>query len=147
MKNPWTVRDICLRSGKSRRQIYRDIASGKIRPLGRFLGEWLLEPSSLAGLKPPPSSLASLFPEFDAAGFDLESARDEVLTRVLRFGGGDRLRWAFSYYGLSAVKRFVAEQGPSQLDAPTLGFWCLYFDLSRLRVKPGREKGRRWGGA
>lgn len=145
--NPWTVRDFCRRSGKSRRQVYRYIALGKVRPLGRFLGEWLLEPSALARIKPPPASLAALLPEFDAASLDLEAARDEISARVLRFGGRDRLRWTFSYYGPPAMRRFVSERGPRLLDARSLRFWCVYFGLPRARIRPECEKGRRWGGA
>lgn len=142
----WTVRDLCRRSGKSRRQVYRDIQAGKVRPLGRFLGEWLLEPAALARLKPPPASLASLFPEHDLAALDLERSREDVLTRVLRSGGRDRLRWAFAYFGRAAVRSFVREKGPDRLDARSLVFWQIFFGLPRVSVSAVRAKGRRWGG-
>lgn len=143
----WTVKDLCRRSGKSRRQIYRYIFSGKIRPLGRFLGEWLIEPSALARLKPPPPSLASLLPEYDSAALDLEAARDEILSRILLRGGRERLRWAFSYYGPPSIRRFVRERGGVRLDARSLRLWCLHFRLPEPMLQPEREKGRRWGGA
>lgn len=142
----WTIQDLCRRSGKSRRQIYRDIKSGKIKALGIFLREWLLDPSSLASLKPPPPSLPSLLPEFDSAALDLEALQDVVIGRILRFGGRDRLRWAFSYYGESAVKTLLLKSGARLLDPRTLRFWSLYFKLPVPPASRAAAKGRKWGG-
>ena len=142
----WTIRDLCRRAGKSRRQVYRDMRAGKIRALGKFLGEWVLAPSALAGLNPPPGSIASLLPEYDLAALDPEEDRDLFLARILRFGGRERLRWAFSFYGAATVKGFVRERGARALDARSLSFWRLYFRLPRTPVPASVEKGRRWGG-
>jgi len=141
----WTVADFCRCARKSRRQVYRDIRAGRIRPLGKFLGEWLLEPSQLARLRPMPRSLPSLFPEYDIGAMDPWRFAELILPRILRFGGRERLRWAFSFYGEPRISAFVRERGARHLDPRSLGFWCAYFGL-RLRIPRSRIKGRRWGG-
>ena len=143
----WTLSEFCRRSGKSRRQIYRDIKDGKVHPLSKFLDDWLVEPAELARILPPPADLASLMPEYDLAALDLDRERELVLSRVLRFGGRQRLRWAFSFYGPGLIKDFVAQRCAALLDPRSARFWCLYFGVRAASALPSRRKGRRWGGA
>ncbi len=143
----WGVAEFCRQARKSRRQLYRDIRHGKIKPLGKFLGEWLLDPSELVKLHPLPPSLASLLPEYDLGSLDPWGSADLLLARILRFGGRDRLRWAFSFYGEARIKRFIMEKGMRQLDPRSSGFWSCYFHLEPWRAAAATQKGRQWGGA
>lgn len=142
----WTLKELCRRAGKSRRQIYRDLREGRLQALGKFLGEWLVDPAELRRLRPLPPSLASLLPEHGLSSLDPERDRDLLLSRVLRFGGRERLRWAFSFYGREALRGFVRDRGPALLEPRSYGFWRLYFGLRRRAMPPWRAKGRRWGG-
>jgi hypothetical protein len=142
----WTLAELRARSGKSRRQIYRDLADGKIRALGKFLGEWLVTPSQLLALDPPPASCASLFPEYEMSELDPDRDRDAILSRILRFGGRDRLRWALSFYGEDSIEDFVVRSGARTLDARSLRLWCLYFGVKAAPSAREKSGGKRWGG-
>src|SRR5262245_18209777 len=85
VEHPMTVLDVAKRTRRSRRQVYRDLRAGRIRPFGKFLGEWLIDPRELARLWPPPKSLASLLPEYDLASLDLDHHADLLLSRICRF--------------------------------------------------------------
>lgn len=142
----WTVGEFCRQAGKSRRQLYRDMRAKRILPLGKFLGEWLLEPSQLARLKPPPASLFTLFPEYEPGSLDLWKSRRVILPRILRFGGQDRLRWMLSFYGKENTMEFVRQHGAKALDPRSFKFWSLYFGLARRSAPAAVLKGRDWGG-
>lgn len=141
-----SLRELCRSRGKSRRQAYRDLADGRLRSIGKFLGEWLLEAAEPAG-RGVPESVGELFPEFKPADLKVRAHRDLILSRILSLGGRSRLRWAFSSYGEAGLRRFVANHGPRRLDARSLGFWALFFGLPRPRITQARAKGREWGGA
>ena len=143
----WTLKELCRRAGKSRRQIYRDLREGRLQALGKFLGEWLVDAAELHRLRPLPPSLASVLPEYETSVLDPERDRDLLLSRILRFGGRERLRWAFSFYGRDALRRFVREKAPTLLDRRSYGFWRLIFALPSQPCPKRRLKGRRWGGA
>ncbi|MBI5208894.1 MAG: hypothetical protein HY927_02850 [Elusimicrobia bacterium] len=142
----WTVQELCRRWRKSRRQVYRYIREGRVRAVGKFLGEWLVEAAE------PPSDavlpgVCELLPGHDAKSLKVRAHRDLILGRVLSIGGKERIRWAFSTYGDRTIKRFVAERGPRDLDPRSLRFWSLYFNLPVRLVSAARAKGRDWGGA
>ncbi|MBI4057505.1 MAG: hypothetical protein HY399_08180 [Elusimicrobia bacterium] len=141
-----TSNAFCRLARKSRRQLYRDMRAGRVRPLGKFLGEWLLESSELERLKPIPTDLASLFPEYDLHSMDLWNSKNIILSRVLRFGGKDRIRWAFSFYGVEEIKQFIRKAGERTLDRRSLQLWSLCFNLPPIAISPMRTKGREWGG-
>ena len=54
---------------------------------------------------------------------------------------GHRVLWE------AAIKRFVVERGPRDLDRRSLRFWGLYFGLPHAETPAARSKGREWGGA
>ncbi len=142
----WSLRDLCREWGKSRRQVYRDLKDGKAVAVGKFLGEWLLAaaPAPPSGV---PEIVAELFPEYASGVLRPRAHRNLILARILSKGGPGRLRWAFARFGEAAVKRFVAERGPRDLDRRSLRFWGLYFGLPQARIPAARSKGREWGGA
>jgi len=144
-----TLTEAARRSRRSRRQLYRDIASGRVRALGRFGREWLVAGSSLP---PPrgrglPGALGPLFPEVPIGRLDPVREQPMVLARILEGGNREEVRWALRRYGRPALVRFLREDGPARLSPKALLFWGLTFKTKTSGpARDWREAGRRlWG--
>lgn len=129
---PWTVQESCKHLKKSRRQIYRDIKNGRIRPLGKFLGEWLLEPtgqtSKIKTQKTKelsanniPIRLKTLFWDTDFSKLNPLAHRDYILERILEYGDPGAVRWAREVYGLPEMLRVAANS--RRVGPKTRIFW------------------------
>ena len=84
-----TVQEAVRVLGRSRRHVYRYMCGGVLHPLGRFLGQWLLDPREVATLaalpgrlRRPPRRFQPFFPEYPLRSLD--PYRDWRL--VLAFG-------------------------------------------------------------
>ena len=67
-----TVATACQRLRRTRRQVYRLMQAGRLGPLEKMLGEWLLDQAAVEGLartplsaQPLPARLKPLFPEYE----------------------------------------------------------------------------------
>ena len=132
-----TVRQAAERLGRSRRQLYRHIHEGRIAPVGKLLGEWLLREDDIETLaryplrvQRLPAHLAELFPEYDVS--ELNAGRDQVLViaRVLEHGGQKALRWLLRRYRPDELLRFMRADSARLLSPRSLRFWSLYFEAT-----------------
>ncbi|MBI3554614.1 MAG: hypothetical protein HY077_19140 [Elusimicrobia bacterium] len=149
-----TVGSACRALKRSRRQLYRTMKEGGLKPCGKFLGEWLLDASDVErlNLQPAkvhrlPASLNRFFPEYQ--GIPLNPGRDRtvVLSRLLDQGGLPELRWVFRRYRKPEIARFLVSDGARLLSPRARRFWELFFNIS-LPEKPW-WRGGHWaqGGA
>lgn len=144
---------------KSRRQVYRYLRAGILRPRAKFLGEWLLDAADVRRLaqtpsvgRPIPGRLQILFPEYDVSTLHAGKDRALILSRVLERGDRAELRWAFGLYRPREIVGFLREDGRRLLTAKGDRFWRLYFGLRLLERRPNRtgldrDLGRALGGA
>lgn len=133
-----TVEVACRTLHRSRRQVYRYLASGDLIPAGKMLGQCLVEQDSVARLsgspmaiQPVPSRLQRLFPEHDLVRLNVGRDRDLILSRILESGSLADAKWAFQRYGAPAIALFLEAEGARVLSSRSLRFWSLY-----LGVKP-----------
>jgi hypothetical protein len=135
-----TVTEAALTLGRTRRQVYRYIETGLLRPEAKMLGEWLLDAEEVRGaasrplsVQPLPRRLAPLFPEYDIAALNAGRDRTLVLARVLESGGRADVDWAFRRYSRAELAAFIREDGARLLSPRSLRLWSLV-----LKVKPGK---------
>src|SRR4051794_18360297 len=100
-----TVATACKRLRRTRRQVYRLMKAGRLGPVEKMLGEWLLDQAAVEDLaraplspQPLPARLRPLFPEYGLK--TLNAGRDSVLiiSRVLEGGGREDVRWLLKRY-------------------------------------------------
>ncbi|MBI4803204.1 MAG: helix-turn-helix domain-containing protein [Elusimicrobia bacterium] len=117
---------------RTRRQIYRYIETGLLKPEAKLLGEWLLDAAEVEktaqrplAVQPLPKKLKFLFPEYDIS--ELNAGRDKtiVISRVLERGGRADIKWAFKRYSRKELAEFIEENGPRLLGARSLRLWSL----------------------
>lgn len=136
------VSEVCRRLRKSRRQVYRYLRSGMLEPVGKFLGEWLvdargIEHAARRGIRnrPVPASALVLYPEYEAA--QLRTYRDAavIVPRLLEQGDQREIRWMLARYGRPWLGRWVTREG-WRLSPRAARFWSWW-----LRVPaPGPRK-------
>ncbi len=145
-----TVRDVCRRLHKSRRQVYRYLTAGRLTPCARILGQWLFPESAIAQCARPglPRFLKPLLWDVTLSSVDTTQHREFILARVLEYGDRAAVRWAFHTYPREAVTTFLQGRGRDLLSDRTWQFWALLLRLrGRGGVRPSwRAPGRRWGG-
>jgi len=145
-----TTAQACRRLGKSRRQVYRYLKTGRLVPCGCLLGQWLFAREALEGVARTelPRRLRRFF--WDAALSSLSADRhtDFILARLLEFGDRRALGWVFRTYPASRVTEFLQGRGRELLNRRTWRFWAAQLGLTRTgsRKASWRARGRRWGG-
>jgi hypothetical protein len=145
-----TVRDACRRLGKSRRQLYRYLRTGRLRPCAQVLGQWLFSPAEVeaAASGGIPSRFRRLFWDVRLSDLSPPQHRDFILTRILEFGDQTALRWLFTAYPRKELVTFLEGRGAERLSRRTWNFWSLYLGPPRRtrRRRSWRSHGRAWGG-
>ena len=133
---------------RTRRQIYRYIETGLLKPKAKLLGEWLLDAAELEKMaerplsaQPLPKKLGHLFPEYDTA--KLNAGRDKTLTisRVLGNGGMGEINWAFKRYTRRELADFIVTDGTRLLDSRSLRLWSLVLGVKPRPVPAWRNDG------
>ena len=129
-----TVATACLRLRRTRRQVYRLMKAGRLGPLEKMLGEWLLDQAAVEGLaraplsaQPLPERLKPLFPEYELKA--LNAGRDAMLiiSRVLDGGGREDVRWLLKRYPGREIRRVIEEEGSRLLSPQSRRLWSLVF--------------------
>ena len=133
---------------RTRRQIYRYIETGLLRPEAKMLGEWLLDAAEVekAALRPRtaqplPKKLSPLFPEYDISALNAGRDRTLVIARVLESGGREEIDWAFKRYGRAELSSFVREDGARLLGARSLRLWSLVLGAAPGPLPEWRKSG------
>lgn len=136
-----TVTEVCRRLHKSRRQIYRYLRSGRLKPAAHVLGQWLFAESVIGQVTAQgvPGVVRRVFWDVDPSGLSLDRDRDFVIERVLEYGGQQALCWLFQAYPRSTVALFLRSQGGRRLSERAWRFWAL-----QLRVSGRRARRRSW---
>lgn len=132
-----SVSKACRILKKSRRQIYRYIHSGLLRPIAKVLNEILLEYEAIKRLdqaplftQPLPSTLAILFPEYSLSFLNAGKDRRLIITRILEGGSLSQLRWLFKRYKKKDIVKIFKEEGTRLLSLKTRTLWALYFHVT-----------------
>lgn len=153
-KKVFTVSAALQTLGRSRRQIYRYLREGTLVPLGKFLGEWLVEArgvESLACFKEPlralPRNFEPLFPEYSLKDLNLYRDWRLISARILELGDRKQLHWLLKRYPKTLIIKMIKEDGWRLLSLKTIRLWCLYFNMKLPQPASWRAQGRRWGGA
>ncbi len=140
-----TVREVCRRLGKSRRQVYRYLRTGRLAPYARVLGQWLFSDESIAQWSPSrhrlPRRFQAYFWDTELSTVSPERHRAFILGRVLEYGDRDAIRWVLRTYPKPVMVEFLRGRGKAVLSPRTWHFWAAHVGLGRHR--PLRSH---WGG-
>ena len=141
-----TVATACHRLRRTRRQVYRLMKAGRLGPLEKMLGEWLLDHVAVESLaraplsaQPLPGRLKPLFPEYEPKA--LNAGKDSVLiiSRVLESGGREDVRWLLKRYPDRAIRRVIEAEGSRLLSAQSRRLWSLVFKATPRPLAAWRE--------
>lgn len=145
-----TARDVCRRLGKSRRQVYRYVGTGRLQPCGRVLGQWLFANTEVerCGRRRVPAMLRPFFWETRLSNLSPDRHSEFIMGRLLEFGDRRALAWLFRSYARKALVDFLNGRGREVLTKRTWQFWALQLgaDVRRRRNAMWRSPGRAWGG-
>lgn len=138
----FSVGEACVRLRRTRRQVYRMIESGTIENYGKFLGEWLLDTTSVERLSrampsvhPIPKRFKHLFPEYDLVKVNVGLHRELILSRFLELGDQIELQWMRRRYTRKIINDFIMNEGSKRLTPRALRFWSLFYKVRRLTTK------------
>ena len=132
-----TVATACQCLRRTRRQVYRLMKAGRLGPLEKLLGEWLLDKAAVEALaraplsaQPLPGRLKPLFPEYEPKA--LNAGKDGVLiiSRVLEGGGREDVRWLLKRYSHQVIRRVLEEEGSRLLSPQSRRLWSLVFKVT-----------------
>lgn len=145
-----TARDVCRRLGKSRRQVYRYVRTGRLQPCGRVLGQWLFAATEVerCGRRSLPVMLRPFFWDVRLSSLSLDRHGAFIMGRLLEFGDRPAIRWLLRSYPRKALAAFLNGRGREVLPKRTWRFWALQLgiDARRRRRAGWRFQGRAWGG-
>lgn len=148
-----TVGAACRILRRSRRQVYRLMRAGRLGPLEKMLGEWLLDLAAVESLarapltaQPLPGRLKPLFPEYEPKALNAGQDSVLVISRVLEGGGREDLRWLLKRYPSREIRRVIEEDGSRLLSARSLGLWALVFKATPRPLSSWRQADP-WRGA
>jgi len=129
-----TVATACQRLRRTRRQVYRLIKTGRLGPLEKMLGEWLLDQAAVEGLaraplsaQPLPGRLKPLFPEYEPKTLNAGTDGVLIISRVLESGGREDVRWLLKRYSGAEIRRVIEEEGSRLLSPQSRRLWSLVF--------------------
>ena len=133
---------------RTRRQIYRYIETGLLKPEAKLLGEWLLDAAAVAdtarsplAVQPLPKRLGPLFPEYDISKINAGRDKTLVISRVLETGGRDEIKWDFKRYSLGELADFIKEDVRRLLGSRSLRLWSLVLGAKPKPVPAWRNNG------
>ena len=136
-----TVREVCGRLRKSRRQVYRYLREGRLTACAHILGQWFFAPEEVGRFarSAVPRWLQRFFWDARVASLSVDRHRDYILARLLEFGDRQALRWALHTYPRSLLRTFLLHRGREMLSKRTWTFWALY-----LGVNAAPQEHRSW---
>lgn len=144
-----SVGDVCRLLHRSRRQVYRYINRGNLKPCARILDQWLFAKEEVERFRTGkvPSSLRPLFWDVKLSDIDIRQHRDFVLSRVLEYGDFNAIRWALREYPRQELAQFLRGRGLEILSRRSWVFWTsqLGVKLPRGAQWSWRHQGRLWG--
>lgn len=142
-----SVTDLCRTIRRSRRQVYRDLRRGVIKPVGKYLGEWLVDAEAAGGWSAGgarssriPRSARPLFPEFDFSSLHPSRHAGIVMHRLLEEGSMRECRWLFSRYGRGGVADWVERDG-WKLSPRSARLWSWWLGVRPPAGRPMGEHG------
>lgn len=128
---------------RTRRQIYRYVEMGTLKPEAKLLGEWLLDAAEVKRMseRPPtvqplPRKLQPLFPEYDISKLNAGRDKTLVMARALETGGPEDIKWAFKRYTRKELAGFIVADGARLLGPRSLRLWSL---VLKVQPKPAPE--------
>jgi len=137
---------------RTRRQLYRYIETGLLKPEAKLLGEWLLDISEVKtaaqspmAVQPLPKKLRPLFPEYDISGLNAGRDKTLIISRVLETGGRGDIEWVFKRYGREELSNFIKADGCRLLGSRSLRLWSLVLKAEPKPV-PGWRNSGTWRG-
>ncbi len=146
----FTVSDVCRLLGKSRRQVYRYLRTGRLRPCARILGQWLLSNAEVARLARvrAPTALRRFFWDVPLSSVSVDTHRQFIMGRLLEEGDRPALQWLFRVYRPHQVIQFLKGRGAAVLSRRAWRFWTAQLGVAGApRVaSTWRSRGRAWGG-
>lgn len=115
----------------SLRQVYRLMAQNRLKPVGKFLGQWVFKRKDIELFHPARRGRGARLPDFLRPVFwsyrleDVDPCAHAgfVVGQILEHGGWDAVRWANGYYGLRYI--FLAAKNHRELSPPARNFWRL----------------------
>lgn len=146
-----SVGDVCRLLRRSRRQVYRYINGGNLKPCARIMDQWLFAKGEVERFQRDklPLSFRPLFWDAKLSDVDPRSHRDFVLSRILEYGDRDAIRWAFHEYPRREFMDFLKKGASRLLSRRSLVFWTSYLGV-KFPAYPARrdwqQQARRWGG-
>lgn len=141
-----TVQEVGRLLRRSRRQIYRYLRAGRLRPCARILGQWLFGPEEVRRFREGglPRFLRPLFWDVRLADLSAEHHRDFILARLLESGDRRALRWLLQAYPRGAIRDFLERRGRRVLSRRAWNFCALQVGVVG-RADPGRRRrDQRW---
>jgi len=145
-----TVREVCRRLRKSRRQVYRYVSMGRLTPCARILGQWLFAPGTVTPFvcRGVPGRLKPLFWDVPLSSLAIDRHRDFILARVLEFGDREAVRWVLRTYPRPLLTVFLRGRGADLLTRRAWHFWTSQVGVRghRRAGSSWRRRGRHWGG-
>lgn len=145
-----TVKEVCRRLGKSRRQVYRYLRTARLKPCAQILGQWLFAPEAVSRFEHRrlPHLLRPFFWDVQLADLAVDEHRDFILARLLDFGDRAAIQWIFRTYPREVLVAFLKGRGAQLLARRTWGFWALLLGLKAERRVESRwrARARHWGG-
>ena len=141
-----TVATACKRLRRTRRQVYRLMKSGRLGPIEKMLGEWLLDQAAVEGLaraplsaQPLPGRLQPLFPEYDRKTLNVGKDSVLIISRVLESGGREDMRWLLKRYPGREIRRVIEEEGSRLLSPRSRRLWSLVFNATPRPLAAWRQ--------
>ena len=132
-----SVGDVCRLLHRSRRQVYRYIHRGSMKPCAHILGQWLFAKEEVERFQRErlPASFRPLFWDARLSDIDPGQHRDLILSRILEYGDTQAVRWALEKYRRREWVDFLTHRGARLLSARSWHFWVSYFRLRRLHKR------------
>ncbi len=130
------VSEVCRRLGKSRRQVYRYLAQGYVVPVGKFLGEWLVQARGIEYLQgrprrpklPLPESMQVLFPEYKLAQLHPICDASVIVPRVMEQGDRRETAWLLKQYSKPWLTWWMKREG-WHLSPRAARFWSWWLGV------------------
>jgi hypothetical protein len=127
----------CRRLRRSRRQVYRLMKAGRLGPVEKMLGEWLVDHAAVEDLastplsaQPLPGRLKPLFPEYEAKSLNAGRHSMLIILRVLESGEREDLGWLLKRYPAREIRRVIEEEGSRLLSPQSRRLWSLVFKVT-----------------
>ncbi len=144
-----SVTEACRILKKSRRQLYRYMKEGWVKPVGKFLNEWLVNKDSVTQLQMLnvitknriPKNIQYLFHEYHANQLRLVSSAVTIAGRIMDEGGIQESRWLLKTYPRNWLKVFLNQHGRRLLSPWRLKSWCTKLG-NEIPPPTWREAGR-----